>query len=42
MDLASEGGSNSDESTEDEHLAEVEDSMAQAIENFIDRDTFFD
>ena len=26
LDLASEGGSNSDESTEDEYLAEVEDS----------------
>ena len=36
-----EEDSSSDESIEDEQLAEAEDIMVQAIENFIDEDSFF-
>ena len=36
-----EEDSNSNESIEDEQLAEAEDIMVQAIENFIDEDSFF-
>jgi len=36
-----EEDSSSDESIEDEQLAEAEDIMMQAIENFIDEDSFF-
>ena len=35
-----EEDSSSDESIEDEQLAEAEDIMVQAIENFIDEDSF--
>ena len=36
-----EEDSSSNKSTEDEQLAEAEDIMVQAIENFIDEDSFF-